>query len=140
MFLNFKDSEQYANHSKKTLLKLSKIVSDFKNQELSSLEEKEEPPSTLLFKELSKPVLEDKKLNRIKTKGQFITLHKICDKSLMIMAAVGNIERFNKGETIYAKKDHSDKFYYIIKGSVSVIDFDPKKFTVEYGNKIDDYT
>ena len=167
MFLNFKDSEQYANHSKKTLLKLSKIVSDFKNQELSSLEEKEEPPSTLLFKELSKPVLDDKKLNRIKTKGtfpkirrpdeerniqliiekmkryrgyeQFITLHKICDKSLMIMAAVGNIERFNKGETIYAKKDHADKFYYIIKGSVSVIDFDPKKFTVEYGNKIDDY-
>ena len=70
---------------------------------------------------------------------QFISLHKINEKSIMIMCALGNIESYKIGETIYAKKDMADKFYYIIKGKVSIKSIDQKKVMDEYENKIQDY-
>ena len=167
MFLNTNKSDRYTTHTTKALMKLSKLISDFKNPEISSIEENDLPPSSILLKELSKPVLDQKKLHYIRAKGvipkgkkskeernmklimdiikkykgyeQFKTLHKINDKSIMIMAATGNIERYKKGDTIYAKKDIAEKFYYIIKGHVLIKDFDQKKVVEEYENKINDY-
>ena len=167
MFLNTNKSDRYTTHTTKALMKLSKLISDFKNPEISSIEENDLPPSSILLKELSKPVLDQKKLHYIRAKGvipkgkkskeernmklimdiikkykgyeQFKTLHKINDKSIMIMAAIGNIERYKKGDTIYAKKDIAEKFYYIIKGHVLIKDFDQKKVVEEYENKINDY-
>ena len=55
------------------------------------------------------------------------------------MCALGNIEQYNKGETIYAKKDVADKFYYVIKGKVVIKTFDQKKIIDEYENKIQGY-
>ena len=167
MFLSKKPSEYYNDHATKALMKLSQLLSDIKNYDLSSIEESELPPSSILFRELSKPVLDHKKINHIILKGnppkiknqieerdiklilekmkhykgyeQFITLHKISDKSLMIMAAVGIIEQYKKGDTIYAKKDIADKFYFIIKGNVMVKAFDQKKIVNEYENRIQEY-
>ena len=167
MFLNTNKSDRYTTHTTKALMKLSKLISDFKNPEISSIEENYLPPSSILLKELSKPVLDQKKLHYIRAKGvipkgkkskeernmklimdiikkykgyeQLKTLHKINDKSIMIMAAIGNIERYKKGDTIYAKKDIAEKFYYIIKGHVLIKDFDQKKVVEEYENKINDY-
>ena len=167
MFLNKKPSEYYNDHATKALMKLSQLLKDIKNYDLSSIEESELPPSSILFRELSKPVLDPKKLNHIIAKGtppkiknhieerdiklilekikqykgyeQLITLHKISDKSLMIMAAIGIIEQYKKGDTIYAKKDIADKFYYIIKGNVMVKAFDQKKIVSEYENRIQEY-
>ena len=167
MFLNTNKSDRYTTHTTKALMKLSKLISDFKNPEISSIEENDLPPSSILLKELSKPVLDQKKLHYIRAKGvipkgkkskeernmklimdiikkykgyeQFKTLHKINDKSIMIMAAIGNIERYKKGDTIYAKKDIAEKFYYIIKGHVLIKDFDQKRVVEEYENRINEY-
>ena len=167
MFLSTNKSDRYTTRTTKGLMKLSKLISDFKNPEISSLDENELPPSTILLRELSKPFLDQKKLHYIKSKGvypktkkskeerniklimetikkykgyeQFITLHKISEKSIMIMTAIGNIEKHKKGDTIYAKKDMAEKFYYIIKGHVLIKDFDQKKIMDEYENKIHDY-
>jgi len=167
MFLNKNQSDKFKINGSKALIKLSKLFSDFRNQELSSIEESEQAPSTILLRELSKPILDTKKLNHIKIKGtfpkiknpneerniklildamkkhkgyeQFVTLHKICEKNLMIMCALGNIESYKKGETIYTRKDIADKFYYIIKGKVSIKLIDQKKVVDEYENKIQDY-
>ena len=167
MFLNKNPSDKFHTNGSKALTKLSKLFFDFKNQELSSIEESEQPPSTILLREFSKPILDTKKLNHIKNKGtfpkiknpneerniklildamkkhkgyeQFMSLHKINEKSIMIMCALGNIESYKIGETIYAKKDMADKFYYIIKGKVSIKSIDQKKVMDEYENKIQDY-
>ena len=158
---------QYTVHASKALKNLSKLILDIQNEELSSIEESELPPSTILFTEFSKPILDSKKIKYIKIKGippkqkkpeverninliietmkkspgyeQFTTLHKIRDKNIMLMCALGNIEQYNKGETIYAKKDVADKFYYVIKGKVIIKTFDQKKIIDEYENKIQGY-
>ena len=167
MLYNNNQPDEYTTHASNALMKLSKLFAEIQNQELSSIEESELPLESILLRELSKPILEEKKLNHIKKKGsfpkitnpkeerniklifdvikkykgyeQFIILHKICEKSLMIMFALGTIEKYKKGETIYAKKDIADKFYYIIKGDVSVKAFDQKKIMEEYQNKIQNY-
>ena len=167
MFLNKNKSENYTPHATKGLMKLSKLISQLPYQELSSIEESEQPPSTILLTEFSKPVLDTKKINFIIKKGifstiripkeerniklildtmkkykgyeQFITLHKISEKSLIIMSALGKIENYKRGETIYAKKDIAENFYYIIKGKVLIKSIDQKKIIDEYENKIQDY-
>ena len=162
-----KNLAQYTIHASKALKNLSKLIKDIQNEDLSSIEESEIPPSTLLFKEFSKPILDKKKIKSIKTKGippkpkksdeerniqlildtmkkqpgyeQFTSLHKIRDKSIMLMCALGNIEQYKKGETIYAKKDVADKFYYVIRGKVVIQILDQKKIIDEYENKIQGY-
>ena len=57
------------NTQKKALIKLSKLLTDIKNYDLSSIEESELPLSSILFRELSKPVLDKNKLNHIIVKG-----------------------------------------------------------------------
>ena len=167
MFLLKYHDNQNSIFAQKTLIKFSKIFSDMQNIDLSSIEESDIPPSSIMFKELSKQILDENLLNKIKTKGvapkikhpkeerniklmldiikkykgyeQFISLHKICDKSLMIMLAIGTVETYKKGEIIYAKKDISNNFYYIIKGKVDIKAFDRDKVIEEYRNKIQDY-
>ena len=39
MFLNTNKSDRYTTHTTKALMKLSKLISDFKNPEISSIEE-----------------------------------------------------------------------------------------------------
>ena len=167
MFNDKNSLARYTSHASKALRNLSKLFYDISSQELSSIEESELPPSTILLTEFSKPILSNKKLKYIKTKGvppkqknpeeernieliietmkklpgyeQFTSLHKIRDKSIMLMSAIGSIEQYNKGETIYAKKDMADKFYYIIKGKVLIKKIDQKKIIDEYESKIQGY-
>lgn len=167
MFNDKNNLAQYSVHASKALKNLSKLILDIQNEDLSSIEESELPPSTILFTEFSKPILDSKKIKYIKINGippklkkpelerdinliietmkknpgyeQFTTLHKIRDKSIMLMSALGNIEQYNKDETIYAKKDVADKFYYVIKGKVVIKSFDQKKIIDEYENKIQGY-
>ena len=69
MFLNKNPSDKFKINGSKAFIKLSKLFSDFRNQELSSIEESDIPPSSIMFKELSKQILEENLLNKIKTKG-----------------------------------------------------------------------
>ena len=61
---------QYTVHASKALKNLSKLILDIQNEELSSIEESELPPSTILFTEFSKPILDSKKIKYIKIKGR----------------------------------------------------------------------
>ena len=167
MLYNTNKSDQFTNFASKAIMKLSKLFLEFQRQDISFIDDSELPPSTILLRELSKPVLDPKKLNQIIKKGvfpkikkskeerniklildtikrykgyeQFIILHKICEKNIIIMSALGIIEKYKKGEMIYAKKDVADKFYFIIKGKVLIKALDQKKVIDEYENKIQDY-
>jgi hypothetical protein len=49
MFLNKNPSDKFKINGSKAFIKLSKLFSDFRNQELSSIEESEQAPSTILL-------------------------------------------------------------------------------------------
>ena len=128
------------------------INKQFKSEKLSKEYEIQNNPMNVLQKELSKPIYNPEKIHfikfhdvspdiepsfernieliiysmkRYKNCQQFVKIHNIPEKSLLILGALGIIRHYKKGEPIYLKKDKIEEFYFIIKGNVIIKSLDP---------------
>ena len=156
------------NSKKKKTIQYFKyfINKQFKSDKISKENEIQINPMNVLKKELSKPIYSPEKIHFINLHGispdikssiernidliiysmkkykiceQFLKIHNIPEKSLLILGALGVLKHYKKGEPIYLKKDKVEEFYFIIKGNVIIKSLDPTIIIKETKTKKHDW-